>query len=118
MLRQRPTGGVFTYEEFVAFAGEVDGKRMWDEAAAIDDDIPSFGNWAGVVRDVHQKRVFPGVTSDYRVHGRALPGHIAMDGGDAMDELQIATRTATLLHLASVGYRQPENCPLVVLIMS
>ena len=67
-----PTGGAFTYEEFVAFAGEVDGKRMWDEAVAIDDDIPSFGNWAGVVRNVHQKRVFLGVKSDCGAHGRAL----------------------------------------------
>ena len=43
--------------------------------------------------------------------GELFAGHIALDAGDAMDELQIATLTATLLHLASVGYRQPEKLP-------
>ena len=50
--------------------------------------------------------------------GELFAGHIAMDGGDAMDERLSATLMAGLLHLASVGYRYPENCPLVVLIMS
>jgi len=67
-----PMGDAFTYEEFVAYAGDVNGERMWGEATAIDEDIPSFGNWSNVVTRVPQQLAFPGVRSNFGAHRSAL----------------------------------------------